>query len=686
MTQFVSHSPWYVYLLCFLGALGLTALLYYRNPSNQEIPKVWRNSLHLSRFFSTFLLLLFLCDFFFKTLQSQNERPLLIVALDKSASMLAAKDSSQVVSFVNKELEELKPSLSENFDISTIWFGSEVKTEISDTFRDKESDFESLFRELEERYVNRNVGAALVFSDGIQNKGSVPLSAAENLGYPVYCIGVGDTTEFRDLKISKLSHNPIAFLGNAFPVDVFVQANQLQGKTAVLKLLQNGKEIARSSFLLNSDVFASTIRFTLQAENLGINVYRAQLDIFSEEKNHQNNAQEFVVEVQDKRQKILLLGTVPHPDISALKESLLSSSAYDLDTRFTEEFTGSAEAYNLVILHGAGTSQKPLIEQCQEKGVPFWVIRPSSSDVFPGLRLNGNVSRYNDSEPAVNNNFGLFTVRTELSGFLETCPAIKCAFGKHLVSNGASCLIYQRIGSVETSEPLFLFNESSGIKSACFNGDGLWKWKMRDFAEHQNHELFNELIFATVHYLSVKNDKSQFRLRYTLIVNENEDVEMEADVYNKSYEAIHTAEVNLVLQNTKNKTFKYSFSSNGKFYQSNLGQLPPDEYTFTATSKAGDELLQKKGRLVVKEMNAEQTNLVANHRLLNQLAKRSGGAFYNMEEILQLKKDLESKKEIKTITFSVSRLNRLLDWPLVFFILLLSLGLEWAVRKRYLGI
>ncbi|MBL7902983.1 MAG: VWA domain-containing protein [Bacteroidia bacterium] len=686
MTQFISHSPWYIYIFCVLVAMGFTALLYFRSKYNKEVPPFLLITLQISRFITSLLVLLLLCDFFFKTIKRQNERPLLVLAVDNSSSMRSGKDSTAVSSFVEQGLQDIKKALGETFDVSAVLFGEDVRMDGKPDFKEKETDFELLFQHLEERYANRNVGAAVIFSDGIQNKGAIPLSYAERAGFPVYCIASGDTTEFRDLKITKVSHNQIAYLGNVFPVDVFVQATQLKGKTAVLKLMQNGVEKARSTVSISSDQFSSTIGFTLNAETIGINVYSTRLDVLNEENNSINNTQEFVVEVQDKRQKILLLCQAPHPDVNAIKESLLGNPAYELETRFTGEFNGNLKSYSLLILHGPGSAQKPLVEQCQEQGLPFLIIRPGSNDVFPGLRLNGNVNRYNDSEPVVNKSFSLFSIKPELQNFLEICPAVKCVFGKHLLSNSSTSLLYQKIGSVETSEPLFLFNENSGIKSACFNGDGLWTWKMRDFAEHENHDLFNELIFASVHYLSVKNDKSQFRLRYPKIINENEIVEMEAEVYNKSYEAIQSAEVNMVLRNSKKESFNYSFSSNGRYYQANLGQLPPDAYEFTATSKAGNELLQKSGKLLVREMNVEKMNRVANHGLLYQLAKRSGGQVYSMNDSKALMKDLLGKKEIKTITYSVSSLNRLIDWPLLFFVLLITLGLEWGIRKRYLSI
>ncbi len=686
MTQFISHSPWYAYLLCTLLALGFTALLYFRSQRNKEIPLPYLIFLQFSRFFTALMVLLLLCDFFFKTFKIQNEKPLLVLAIDNSSSMRSGKDSNAVLDYVNKELEAIRPKLEHTFEISTVLFGEEFQAASTPDFKDKESNFESLFLTLEERYANRNVGALVILSDGIQNKGAGPLGFAERSEYPIYCVATGDTTEFRDLKITKLSHNQLAYLGNSFPVDIFVQANQLKGKTAVLKLMQNGKEKARTTFTISHDHFSSTLGFTLNAESIGVNLYTAQLDVFKEENNTLNNLQEFVVEVQDKRQKILLLCQTPHPDVNAIKETLLGNPAYELETRFTDEFTGSLKPYSLLILHGPGNAQKPLIELCQEQGLPFMIISPGSNEVFPGLRLNGNSNRYNDSEPRVNSSFALFTLKSELQKFLETCPAVKCVFGKHLISNTSTSLLYQKIGSVETSEPLFLFNESAGLKSACFLGDGLWTWKMRDYAEHNNHLLFNDLIFASIHYLSVKNDKSQFRLRFPKVINENESLEMEADVYNKSYESIHNAEVGLVLKNAKNERFNYSFSSNGKFYQVNLGQLPADTYEFTATSKAGEEVLQKSGKFLVREMQLENLDLVANHRLLYQLAKRSGGKLYAMKDHESLITELLDRKEIKTITYSVSSLNRLIDWHVLFFIVLFSLALEWFIRKRYLSI
>ncbi len=140
----------------------------------------------------------------------------------------------------------------------------------------------------------------------------------------------------------------------------------------------------------------------------------------------------------------------------------------------------------------------------------------------------------NDSEPYLNSAFGYFTVSEELRSQLSNFPAVKTPFGKYAVTNGAQVLLQQKVGAVNTNDPLLLFNESNGSKSAVFVGDGLWKWRLRNFQETKNFNAFNELISKSIQYLSVKSDKSFFRIFTNKIINENEQMEFNAEVYNKT--------------------------------------------------------------------------------------------------------------------------------------------------------
>jgi hypothetical protein len=79
---------------------------------------------------------------------------------------------------------------------------------------------------------------------------------------------------------------------------------------------------------------------------------------------------------------------------------------------------------------------------------------------------------------------------------------------------------------------------------------------MRDYADHGNHNLFNELISKTVQYLSVKADKSFFRVFTKKIINENEAIDFTAEVYNQSYELVTEPDVTLILKDDKGKAYQ----------------------------------------------------------------------------------------------------------------------------------
>ncbi len=160
---------------------------------------------------------------------------------------------------------------------------------------EKETDIENLIREVENNYSNQNIGALIVATDGVYNKGANPVYSAERLGFPIYSIALGDTNEIRDISIQKINHNEVVYAGNLFPVEVLVNGLQFQGKEVEVTLSQNGRVLGKQSLKITSENFLSTPTFSLNAETPGLLRYTAQVTILSGEKNILNNKQSFVV-------------------------------------------------------------------------------------------------------------------------------------------------------------------------------------------------------------------------------------------------------------------------------------------------------------------------------------------------------------------------------------------------------
>jgi hypothetical protein len=683
----IFNSPWYFYFISVALALAVALWLYARNQKNKEVSPRIILVLFTLRLLSTAFIAFLLLNIFLKRLQNQTENPVILVALDNSTSMVSGSDSIFIKRDLTEKLEQLRKKIGEKYEVKTLLFGDKSRlNETAATFSDKETDIDNLLLEVDNNYSGQNIGALIVVSDGISNKGSNPIYAAEKLNFPIYTIATGDTTENKDASIQKVNHNQIAYLGNNFPVEVAVGAKKLKNQELTVGLFQNGVLKAEQKLKASSDNFSGLCNFTLSASNAGLVRYQVSILPVGGEKNLSNNNQSFVIEVIDNRDKILLLGNAPHPDFAAIRESLAGFGNYELDFGLYESFNKPLKAYSLIILMGVGNAQQSVIADCKNNAVPFLIVNPLTSENLPGVKVATAMNRNNDAEPYMVNSFGLFAMSDAFKKFVADLPAVKTFFGNYSIVTGSSSLLNQKIGSVETENPIFLFGEVNGLKYGVFMGDGLWRWKMRDFEAHHNHDLFNELIGKSVQYLAVKSDKSLFRVSAPKIVRENENVEFEAEVYNKSYELITEPDVTLTLINADKKKFNYTFSKAGNSYRLNVGQLAPGDYNFEAGVNNNGQLMTKKGMISIKEILAEKINTVADHKLLYQLANRSGGKLFYPNQFEQLEETLMTNERIKPITYSQNNISSLIEFKWLIVIILTLLASEWVLRKAYLHI
>ena len=377
----------------------------------------------------------------------------------------------------------------------------------------------------------------------------------------------------------------------------------------------------------------------------------------------------------------MVLANSPHPDIAAIEQSISSAQTYEVEVAVLDKFSKPLKPYSLIVLHQTSVLPSRILNELKANNQAVWFIGLNSPNNLNGINVRGNGNRYNESEAFVQSNFSLFSISDELKNYFKEFPAVSCNYGNSNSGVGINTFLNQRIGIVNTENPLFYFIEQNGIKSAVFAGDGLWRWRMRDFADHGNFNLFNEMVSKTVQYLSVKADKSFFRVFTKKIINENESLDFTAEVYNQSYELVTEPDVTLILKDANNKEFNYTFSKKETMYTLSAGQFPAGEYRYEAKVKYGDKLYTKAGIIMIKEVVAEKNNTVANHQLLYQLSKESGGKFYYKNQLEQLQKDILSNDSIKSITYSEKQLIDLINLKWLFFIILILLSLEWFLRK-----
>lgn len=680
--QFISNYPWYYTLLCLVAGFVFSAMLYYRDRQNAERSKKLVYGLAVLRFASISIIALLLLDVFVKRLINETEKPVIIVAQDNSSSLLSGKDSTQLKADYTKVLNSFINAIKEKYDVKTYQFDSESKPSETFDFKGKETDISKLFSDIENNYANKNIGAIVLATDGIYNKGTNPLYSIDKINAPIYTIALGDTVPLKDIWIQTVNHNQIAYLGNSFPAEVVVNAIDLKDKSTNISISQGGKVLKSENIVINSNNFSKVYNFILDANQSGIQKYTVSVSTIGEEKNKQNNAQSFVVDVIDNREKILILANAPHPDVAAIEQSIASTQTYEVEVALINDFTKPLKPYSLIILHQTPTLPQRISNELKANNQSVFFIGNDVVNFGTGLNVKKlGDTRKNDVEAIFQKEFSLFTISKELQNYFKVFPAVKCAFKNTLVSNGSNALLTQKIGVVETEEPLMVFLENNGVKTCSFLGDGLWRWRLRDFADHENHNLFNELINKTVQYLSVKADKSFFRVYTKKIINENEALDFTAEVYNQSYELVSEPDVTLSLKDDNGKLYNYTFSKKQTMYSLSAGMFPHGEYSYEAKVKYGDKLHTKSGVVMIKEILSERINTVANHQLLYQIAKQSGGKLYYQNQLNNLQKDILNSEQIKSITYTHKQLTDLVNLKWIFFLVVLTLSIEWFLRK-----
>ncbi|MGB1040781.1 MAG: hypothetical protein ACPGVD_07915 [Flavobacteriales bacterium] len=682
------NSPlWYI-LICILLA-GLGAYFLYRKDKNlSELSVLWKRVLGALRFLSLFFITFLLLEPLLEYSKTKVEKPILIIAHDNSESMIFNKDSAIFASQIQRKFKELKNNLSTDYEVINYSFGKEVKEGSEFSFGDKQTNLSGFFNEIQNRYYNRNLGGIIIASDGIYNKGSNPVYEVEKLkNIPVYSIAVGDTLPKKDVYIDQLFYNKLAYKGNKFPILVEVKGEQFNGKSVSVELIKSGKVLGKEIITFDSKFSIKKVQFEAEAKNTGLQKYTIRVSRIDGEETYSNNSQTFFVDVLETKQRILLLAYSPHPDIQAVKNALATNENYEVNVNLVSNFNGNLKDYNLVVLHNLPNSEKE-ISSVLKSSVPklFVLGNQVNYEVFNKLKVGLNVkgvSDFTESSAYYNSKFGSFNVSSGLSELVSNAPPLQVPFSNtYQLSNKMEVAFYQRIGPVKTKYPVLSFASNENGKTGLLIGEGLWRWKMYDYSENGNTEVFNELILQTAQYLVAKEDKSRFKIEGKTRYEEGDEIVFGAEVYNKSYELITTPEVKIKLKNEENQEFDYVFSTKDDTYSLNAGKLASGIYSYRASTNLDGKIKVKTGEFSVQKVQLESNNTQANHQLLYNISDISGGKLVSLNETNDILESITSNENLVDVIYEEKEIDDLIYLKYLFFFILALLGIEWFVRKR----
>lgn len=667
---------------------------YLRKGWLKEVPKLRHLTMFFLRGLGLFILGVLLANIIVQSTKTDTNQPLLITLVDDSSSMLNYKDSAEVMSQTKALLNQFNTSFSEEFKVLTYNLDGKALKADSLYFKNDETNLSAALDDIYNQYYGRNIGALVLLTDGNYNQGSQPTFVVDKFNnVPFYTIGVGDTVQKTDQLIDNVVANDIAFLDNAFPIEVTIKGVKLAGKEFTVSLLENGKEIDKSTFS-HADVVQSItkIKFTVDASQIGMQEYTIQLSNDENEFNIANNTARIYVEVLDARSEILLLAEGITPDFGAIKQALVSEQNLSIDVMTINTLiseNADLSKFDLIIWHNPGASRKlDVFERIRRLKKPFWYITgPKTQQViFDRLALAPNISvtgQYDDSGIAYNEQFNLFELSRETIKAINEFPPLRVHYTKFNFPKSSAVLGFQKVGNIAKPEPLFFFGKQTEKYAVTF-GEGLWNWRLGNFQHTNSHESFNELIQKSVQYLILKENKSRLRVSFPRKLSVGTNTIVNARFYNKSYEPITDPTINFRLMKKNGDEFEYSFLALDEFYQLDLGRLSFGRYDWVADVEYDGEIFQKKGSFAVEEVRVESQSTRADHQLLMQMAANRDGAFYKLSERDAIIKDIENREDINPIAYETSTYEKLINNAWWFVLLIAIFSAEWVLR-RYSG-
>jgi hypothetical protein len=694
-------SPWFI-VLCLLAG-GIYAFILYQNKkwgTAQTFSKLQIRILAIMRGILVSLLAFLLINPLLRNNKTSIEKPTVVLAVDNSLSMI--QSGQEKLNVLKQNLQKLKESIeskgvsveiknltenTDNQDINTIKF-SEKKTDLSEMLANIKSNYEG-----------RNLTDVILVSDGIANEGISPTYGKYN--FNVHTVGLGDTTLKKDVKLNAIYANRIAYLGNKFPVQVEVSSFGFQGKLTSVLLKQAGQVLDKQVVSFDKSDDLKQMTFYTTALQKGMQRFTVEVVPLNGEHSIKNNSRDVYIDVVDGKEKVLLVALAPHPDIKALKTIIEKNELYELTVKIIQSDnlaeigtpTVGSQPYDVLILHqlpdiyGAGNS---VISRLLAQGKPTLFILGNQTNIatFNGMQQTLSVAAQGGKADKVtakfNSNFNLFNLDGDKLSILERLPPMLSPFGDYKPMAGSETILYQRVGSLVTPKPLLIANTTAAHKSAVLAGEGLWQWRLEEFALTDKQEIVDEIIMKTLQLISIKDDKRKLRVypiapEFTV----DEKVVFENETYNDIYERIFNQQIQLDLTDEKGKVQKYTYTTNKDNSRFEITGLAEGVYRYKAATQVLDRNEVVDGQFIVRNTDLESLNSTADFNMLRTLAAQNNGKFFVANQLENLKDFLSSNKAPDKVT-SIEEMNEFINLKWVFFVLLALATIEWSVRK-YLG-
>jgi hypothetical protein len=720
MNQIRFDIPIYILILFALVSAGLAYLMYRKI---EEIARSRRIFLFSLRAISFFLLFLAVANITTEIIHGYTKKRDVFLLVDDSKSMSLSDGTIQRGRVVKSIIgSKTYSDLAKQFDLVPIIFGSEVlKTNNLDSlkFNQPFTNIESSLAEASRLGTNAQAAFAILVTDGDYNEGGNPVDAARGLLFPVFSVGIGDSTQPKDIVVRDVIPAPSVYAGKKSVVRALVSSFGYGGRSVMAQLSEDGKVVDSKAITLPGEGNIET-SFDYTPNIVGTHILTVHVSPLKGEFDQRNNSASVSVDVLKGKYSVLLVAGEPASDVAFLKRNIESDVDFDLhvliqkdgndfyqpvsedgENKSIEPDEILSREYDAVLLYDFPNSQSAgtisevtkilnstayvylagknfSAEQVSHlPRLPFVVqsFQPgmSSGEFQVGISAVGSLDQSGDLQP-------FYTMLQEYSSLIPPLyyQRIDCK-----PSYGSVSVAVPVLNGVSMTSPVFLISEMG--RSAAFLAYGLWRMQLMspisglrsDFLQDFLATLLRNLINSGKQkLLTVSTDKKTY--------DPSEGVNFVSLLVDQTGSPINDASVDVNIKNEATKKFvsnvQLDRSGDGS-YAGSVSGFGEGKYSYYAKAKSNSGFLGvDSGTIVVESLNKEFVQTSMNAPLLEQISSVTGGQFLSPQEFMDGKLPIKPEWKEPVTLKSENRFELLSSLPILAIVFVL-LGVEWFMRK-----
>jgi uncharacterized membrane protein len=581
------------------------------------------------------------------------------------------------------------------------------------------------------------IGAVVMLSDGADNSGGIDLETIQEIRrqrIPVHTIGFGREKMAHDIEISDVQTPQRALPESRLSAEVSFHQHGYAGQKARVTLKDGGKVLATREVTLKGDGVEQNEAILFNAGSAGVKTIETSIDPLPGEENAKNNKVTRLVNVDQRKPRILYMEGEPRWEFKFLRRAVEDDQNINLVTilRTTQnknyrqgindpkelEDGFPAKVEELFGFDGLiiGSSEAAYFTTNQQQLIHDFVDRRGGGLLFLGGKdslADGGYAKslFNDLLPVtLPDKKGTFQrVYPEDNGTLHNVATVE------LTAPGRDSLItrldedpqrnvdrwkklpylmnYQVPGQPKPGAvvlvdgivngnrfPLLITENFGRGRTAVFATGGSWRWKMLLPKDDKTHSMFYTQLLRWL-----VNDTPRRVVASTpkQVLADESHVKIHAAVRDRTYLPSSDATVEAHILGPEGLAEGVTMTPDPLeqgSYSADYTTPKPGSYLVEMIAKRGNEELGRDTLTFRREDGvAENFHVEQNRELLEKLASETGGRYYKPEDAGKLGKDISYSEA----GITVRETRDLWDMPAVFLLVLMLRSGEWLLRRKW---